>query len=321
MRRREFISLLGSAAAAWPLTARAQKPTPVIGYLDLLGPQTGATALALFRRALAEAGYVEGRNISIEYRWAEGRANRLPELAADLVRRQVAVIVTPSDYTIALAAKAATATIPIVFTTGNDPVARGLVSSLNRPGGNMTGVTYFVTEMAPKRLELLREIIRQGSSIASLAGPRPQVSDLQLAAHRIGQELMEFMAGTPAEIDEAFAKMAQQHAGGLILNGSRLLTSHTSEIVALAARYRIPAIYYVRSFVDGGGLMSYSDDRYESWRQAAIYVSRILKGEKPGDLPVVQPSKFELVINLKTANALDITVPPLLRALATKVIE
>jgi putative ABC transport system substrate-binding protein len=321
MRRREFISLLGSAAAAWPLTARAQKPTPVIGYLDLLGPQTGATALALFRRALAEAGYVEGRNISIEYRWAEGRANRLPELAADLVRRQVAVIVTPSDYTIALAAKAATATIPIVFTTGNDPVARGLVSSLNRPGGNMTGVTYFVTEMAPKRLELLREIIRQGSSIASLAGPRPQVSDLQLAAHRIGQELMEFMAGTPAEIDEAFAKMAQQHAGGLILNGSRLLTSHTSEIVALAARYRIPAIYYVRSFVDGGGLMSYSDDRYESWRQAAIYVSRILKGEKPGDLPVVQPSKFELVINLKTANALDITVPPLLRALATEVIE
>jgi putative ABC transport system substrate-binding protein len=327
MRRRAFITLLGGAGA-WSLAARAQQSAlPVVGYLDLLGPQSGATALQLFQRALAEVGYVEGRDISMEYRWAEGRRDQLPGLVADLVRRRVAVIVTPSDPTIALAAKAATATIPIVFTSGNDPVRAGLVTNYNRPGGNITGVTYFVDEMAPKRLELLRELVRHDSPIATLAGPpiagypATAVEALRAAARRIGQELLLFEAGTPIEIDEAFANMARQHVSGVILNGSRLVTSQAPEVISLAAHYRIPAIYYTRSFVDAGGLMSYSDDRYQSWRQAASYVARILKGEKPGDLPVVQPTKFELVINLKTGNALGLTIPPLLRAFATEVIE
>jgi putative ABC transport system substrate-binding protein len=325
IQRREFIPLLGGAAA-WPLAARAQQAAvPVVGYLDLLGPETGAGALALFRKALMESGYVEGRNISFEYRWAEGKLEQLPALAADLVRHKVAVIVTVSDSTIALAAKAATTSIPIIFTSGGDPIRDGIVATLNRPGGNITGVSYFVHELASKRLELLHELVSRDSPIGVLSGPQTgqpvQVMDLLAAARKIGQQGLVFRANTPAGIDEALAKMDEQHIGGLILTGNRFLTSRAGQVVALAAHYRIPAIYYTRSFVDAGGLMSYADDRYESWRQATNYVARILKGEKPGDLPVVQPTKFELVINLKTANSLGLTIPPLLRALANEVIE
>jgi putative ABC transport system substrate-binding protein len=292
----------------------------------MLGTQGPGGSVGYLRTTLMERGYVEGRNISIEFRGAENRAGQLPALVADLVRSHVAVIVTVSEPSIALAAKAATTTIPIVFTTGGDPIRDGLVTSLNRPGGNTTGVTFFAAELGPKRLQLLRELVPQGSIIAVLVNlqfrdAQELVTDLDAAAHGVGQEIVVLSASSPSDIDRAFASMSGEHIGGLIVTGNAFLANRVGQITSLAARYRIPTIYFRRSFVEAGGLMSYGDDRLESWRQVANYVGRILKGEKAGDLPVVQPTKFELVINLKTAKTLGLTVPLTLRALATGVIE
>jgi putative tryptophan/tyrosine transport system substrate-binding protein len=331
MRRREFIVGLGVAAAsstAWPHAAVAQqRALPVLGYLDLLGPHEGALTLNLFYKALNEAGLVEGRDIAFEVRWAEGHADRLPALAADLVRRRVDVIVTPSATSVALAARAATATVPIVFTMGEDPVRAGIVASLNRPGGNATGVNFYVINLVSKRLEMLRELVPDASTIAILVNPSNAATtevvmkEIQTQAQRVGQRIAFFRAITPTEIDEAFAGMAQQQIGALLVNGDRVFAGQLDRIIALASRYRIPASYFSRSFVEAGGLMSYSDDRLESWRLVTKYVGRILKGEKPTDLPVMQPTKFDLVINLKTAKALGLTIPVTLWATATEVIE
>jgi putative ABC transport system substrate-binding protein len=324
MTRREVFALLGGAAAAWPLPARAQQPAmPVIGYLGVGQPV--ANTLAALRKGLNEQGYVEGRNVAIEFRGTE-QYDRLPALAAELVRRQVAVIVTASNVNAALAAKAATATIPIVFTLGNDPVTIGMVASLNRPGGNATGVTYFGTELAPKRLELLRELVPQAPTIAYLVNPTNTSSeldtrDVQAAASSVGQHIIVLTARTADEIEAAFATLVQQRAGGLLINGDAFFNSRRDQLVALAARHLIPAVHFDPGFTAAGGLMSYSDDRVESWRQAGLYVGRILKGEKPADLPVLQPVKFDFVINLKTAKALGLEFPPSFHLRATEVIE
>jgi putative ABC transport system substrate-binding protein len=323
MRRREFLGLLGGAAT-WPLAAHAQQPAmPVIGYLDFLGPQTGAFSLNLFRRAMSEDGYVDGQNVRIEYRWADGQIDRLAGLAADLVLRRVAVIVTVSNERAAMAAKAATATIPIVFTAGFDPVKSGLVPTLNRPGGNITGVTYL--NLQTKRFGLLRQLLPATTTMAFLFNPTGgtelEVGEMQSAAHDVGQPIVIFGAGTATEIDRAFAAMAEQHIGGLIVDGNRFLAGQRDQLVALAALNRIPTCYFNRAFSEAGGLMSYADDRQESWRQATHYIGRILRGAKPADLPVLLPTKFEFVINLKTAKALGLDVPPTLLAIADEVIE
>jgi putative ABC transport system substrate-binding protein len=324
IRRREFITLLGGAAAAWPLVARAQQPgMPVVGFLSV-GPPVAST-LAALRNGLNELGYAEGRNLAFEFRDTE-QYDRLPSLANELVRRQVAVIFTASNVDAAKAAKAATATLPIVFTVGVDPVSLGLVTSLNRPGGNVTGVTFLAQELAPKRLELLRELVPQGTTIAYLVNPTNSGTELntrnmQAAARGVGQQLIVLSASTPNEIDMAFATLARQRAGGLLASGDAFFTSQRDQIVALAARHGIPAVHFAPEFTAAGGLMSYSDDRIESWRQAGLYVGRILKGEKPVDLPVLQPTKFAFVINLKTAKALGIEFPPSFHLRATEVIE
>jgi len=320
VKRRDFIMLFGGAAA-WPLAARSQQSAlPVIGYLDLLGPQTGAFSLNLFHRALSEDGFVDGQNVKIEYRWADGQIDRLAELAADLVRRRVAVIVTVSAEQ---PAKAATATIPIVFTAGIDPVKSGLVPTLNRPGGNVTGVTYI--SLGTKRLGMLRQLLPAATTMAFLFNPtggsESEVGEMQAAAHDVGQPIVIFRAGTATEIDKVLAAMAEQHVGGLIVDGNRFLSGQRDQLVALAALHRISTCYFNRAFAEAGGLMSYADDRLETWRQAVHYIGRILKGEKPADLPVLQPTRFEFVINLKTARALGLTVPAELLAIADEVIE
>jgi len=325
MRRREFFGYL-AGAALWPVASRAKQSVPVIGYLDRLGQQRGASTLSLFRKALSSVGYVEGRNIAIEFRWADGQVDRLHELAADLVRRRVALIVAVSDPAAALAAKAATATIPIVFTSGHDPVRLGLVASLERPGGNATGVTYFLNELYRERLRALRDLVPHADVIALLVNrdnPAAEwaIAGMEAAALSVKQRIITLSAGTAHEIDEAFAAMAQQQAGGLIVNGDRFLAGQSDQLIALAERYRIPTIYFTRSFVEAGGLMSCGDDRAESWLEAANYVSRILKGERPADLPVVRPIKLELVINRKAARALGLTVPNTLLVNADEVIE
>jgi putative ABC transport system substrate-binding protein len=327
MRRREFIAGLGGAVV-WPLIAGAQQTRlPVIGYFDLLGPREGALTLNLFHKALGESGYVEGRNIAFEVRWAEGHADRLTALASELVRRRVDVIVTPGATSIALAAKAATETVPIVFTMGEDPVRAGIVASLNRPGGNATGVTFYVINLGPKRVQMLRELIPNASTIAVLVNPSNTattegvVKEIQTEAQRVGQRIAFFRASTATEIEEAFTAMAQQQVGALIVNGDRFFAGQPAQIIALASRYRIPASYFSRSFVEAGGLMSYSDDRLESWRLVVKYVARILKGERPADLPVMQPTKFDLAINLNTAKALGLTIPETLLATADEVIQ
>jgi len=327
MRRRAFIGGL-AGAVAWPVIARAKQPAiPVIGYLDSLGPQTGASELNLFRKAMSKAGHVEGRNFSMELRWAEGQRDRLPALAADLVRRRVTVIVTVSDPAAALAAKAATATIPIVFTCGTDPVRAGLVASLDRPGGNATGVSYFVAKLGPKRLEWMRQLVPHAAVMAVLVNPTNStatelaVTDIQAAALSVRQQLIVLSASTTTEVDEAFATLAKRNAGGLIVNGDRFLAGQSDQLIALAARYRIPSIYFTRTFAEAGGLMSYGDDRLESWLWVANYVDRILKGERAADLPVMLPIKLELVINLKTARALGLPVPRNLLVFADQVIE
>ena len=327
MRRGEFITLLGGAAVAWPLAARAQQPTmPVVGFIHILSPENVPHFVPAFRQGLKEAGFVEGQNIAVEYRWAHGQYDRMPELAADLVSRQVAVIAAlggePSPQIVA----AATRTIPIVFASNGDPVREGLVASLNRPGGNATGVTIFGTAAVAKRMQLLQEVAPQATVIGFLMNPtnpngNSEMKAAQTAASSLGKELLVLRASSEGEIDAAFAIMVQQRGGALLGATDTFLFGRRDKIVSLAAHYRIPAIYYLPEFAEVGGLMAYGNRITDAYRQIGIYVGRILKGEKPADLPVVQATKFEFVINLKTAKALGITIPPGMMAIADNVIE
>jgi len=329
MRRREFIALIGGAAAPsllWPLAARAQQRTmPVVGFLNSGTPEGLSYLTAAFRQGLNDAGYVEGRNVAIEYRWAEGQYDRLPALAADLVRRQVTVIAATTTPA-ALVAKTATSAIPIVFTIGADPIAIGLVDSLSRPKGNATGVNQYLSDLGAKRLELLRDLLPNVAGIAVLVNPNfpdaaSQSKDAQEAARMLGQQVHMMNATSEADFDGVFATLVQLKAGALIVTVDPVFNSRRDQLVALAARHKIPAIYFGREFVVAGGLMSYAADLGDGYRQAGIYVGRILKGAKPGDLPVVQPTKFDLIINLKTAKTLGLEIPPKLLALAGEVIE
>jgi putative tryptophan/tyrosine transport system substrate-binding protein len=327
-RRREFITLLGGAVAAWPLSARAQQPAmPVIGFLGTASPDLYAKALSAFRQGLSETGYVEGRNVTIEFRWADSQNDRLPALAADLVRRQVKVIAAPGSTPAALAAKAATATIPIVFQVGTDPVAAGLVASLARPGGNVTGVTTLNTELGPKRLQLLRELIPTAKIIALLVNPTsPFITeniskDLQSAARTLGLQLHILNASTERDFDTVFATFAQLRADALVIAPDAMFISRSEQLGALTLQHAVPAITQFREFAAAGGLMTYGGSFTESARQVGVYTGRILKGEKPADLPVQQSAKAELIINVKSAKALGLAVPRELLARADEVIE
>ena len=325
MRRRKFIKLMGGVAVAWPLAARAQQAaTPVIGFLNTRAPDEDAYALAAFRQGLKETGYVEGRNVTIEYRWAEGHSDHLPTLATDLVRRQVNVIAANSQATVA--AKAATTTIPIVFITGADPVQIGFVASLNRPGGNLTGVTSLDTELGRKRLELLHELLPEAGTIAALINPTfpgsdIQAKDLQAAASKLGLQFYILRASTERDISTAFANLAPLQASGLVIGNDPFFNSWSEQLAALALRHAVPAIFAYRQFVAAGGLMSYGGRTADLYRLLGVYTGRILKGEKPADLPVQQSTKVELVINLKTAKALGLTVPLSLLGRADELIE
>ena len=327
MRRRELIALIGSAAVAWPLVARAQQKTmQLIGFLGSASPGPFAPLVAAFRQGLSETGYVEGQNLAIEYRWAEFRYDRLPALAADLIARKVEVIATNGDPRAALAAKNATSTIPIVFSAISDPVALGLVVSLARPGGNLTGVSPMNTELMPKRFELLAELVPQAGVIALLANPNNaaaerRIRDVQEAARVKGMQLPILKAGAESEIDAAFASLVQLQAGALVVDADLFFANRRGQIVALAARHAVPAIYPWREATAAGGLISYGASTASVYYQGGILVARILKGAKPADLPVQQPTKFELVVNLNTAKALGLTVPPSILARATEVIE
>jgi putative ABC transport system substrate-binding protein len=327
MTRRDLIAVF-SAAAAWPITAGAQQPMPLIGYLSAGSAESDNIPgrLIAFQRGLEEMGYVERWNVDIEYRWAEFRYDRLPALAADLVRREVTVIATSGGSPPAIAAKAATSTIPIVFTLGIDPVQSGLVASLNRPGGNVTGVVLLTAELSSKRLDLLHALLPTTGVVALLVNPTnrfndPEARSAEDAARALGLQLHLLRAGTPSEIDSAFATLAGLHAGALLVSADPFFTGQRSQIVGLAARDAVPAIYFWREFVADGGLMSYGPDLADSFRLEGVYVGKILKGAKPADLPVQQVAKLELVINSKTAKALGVTIPLTLIARADEVIE
>jgi putative ABC transport system substrate-binding protein len=325
MRRRDFIAGIGGAAVTWPLVARAQQPMPVIGFLNVAAPDGYALYVAAFRDGLKESGYVDGQNVAIEYRWAEGQYDRLPDMAADLVRRQVSVIVanTPAN----LVAKKATDTIPLVFTTASDPVQLGLVSNLSRPGGNVTGISQLNVEIGPKRLELARELMPAATAVAFLVNPgdvsraETLTKDARAAAGPLGLRLDVLRAGTDAEIAAAFAGFAELKAGVLVIGADALFNSKSQLLAELSLRYNVPAIYQYGEFTDAGGLISYGGSIKESYRWAGVYAGRILKGVKPADLPVQQSIKVELIVNLKTAKALGVTVPLALLGRADQVIE
>ena len=324
--RRDVITLLGGAAAAWPRAVRAQQPAvPVIGFLHSGSPEPSVNQVAAFRKGLREAGYVEGQNVAIEFRWAAGQDDRLPDLAVDLIRRRVAVIATPGSTPAALAAKAATTTITIVFAIGTDPVAMGLVASLNRPGGNATGVSFQNVELVAKRLGMLRELAPGANRFVALVNPNTAfidaiVEELQASASGLGLSIEILRAGTGREIDAAFVNL-QKPGVALLVGPDAVFTSRRAQIVTLATRHVLPAIYYAREFAEIGGLISYGPNLADVYQQTGIYVGRVLKGEKPADLPVVQPTKFELVVNLNTARALGISIPSTLLATADEVIE
>jgi putative ABC transport system substrate-binding protein len=326
VKRREFITLLGGTAVGWPLAARAQQPAvPVIGFLNGASPEGYAPYVAAFHQGLKEAGYVEGQNVAIEYRWAQGQYDRLPALAADLVRRQVAVIAVGTNPA-APAAKAATATIPIVFTTGLDPVQEGLVASLNRPGGNLTGVTALAVEVGPKGLELLHELVPAATVIALLVNPtNPSAealsSDLQTAARTLGLQLHILRASTERDFDRVFATLLQLRAGGLVIGTDGFFNTQSEQLATLTVRHAVPAIFPFREFTAAGGLMSYGVSIRDLYRLVGVYTGRILRGEKPADLPVHRATKVELIINLKTAKALGLTFPITLLGRADEVIE
>jgi putative tryptophan/tyrosine transport system substrate-binding protein len=326
MQRRKFITLLGSAAVGWPLAARAQtgKP-PVIGFLHSGSLEPRRSQVAAFHRGLNEAGFVEGQNLTIEYRWAQDKYERLPALAADLIQLQVAVIVAGAEPA-AHVAKEATSTIPILFTSGGDPVRLGLVASLNRPGGNVTGVTLFGLALVGKRLELLRELVPSAAVIGALVNPNgpdadTQTSELQAAAQTLGQKIHVVTASNVRDFDGAFAIINQMGAGALLVAADPLFTNERNRLVMLASRHALPAAYSYREFAAAGGLMSYGTNVGDLYRLVGMYAGRILKGAKPADLPVQQPTKFELIINMKTAKALCLEIPPKLLALADEVIE
>jgi putative ABC transport system substrate-binding protein len=330
MRRRNFITLLGGAAAAWPVAARAQQQRlPVIGFLHPVSAEEYGRplgTLAAFHRGLGEAGYVEGRNVAIEYRWAQGRYDRLLELATDLVRRQVALIVAVGGNNSAAAAKAATATIPIVSNFGADPVTRGLVDSLSRPGGNLTGISRFTSDLLPKRLEMLREVVPNATEIAFLVNPTSldstqDITDVLAAAHALGRRIHVLNANSECEIDAAFLTLVERRAAALLIDNNAYFNSRSEQLARLTLRHALPAVFSVREFVVAGGLMSYAPSLADAYRQVGVYAGRVLRGEKPADLPVQQATKIEFVINLKTARTLGLTVPLPLLAFADEVIE
>jgi len=327
MKRRQFITLLGGAAVAWPLAAHAQQQgMPVIGFLSSRSPAESGSALAAFRQGLGQAGYFEGKNVTIEYRWAEGQYDRLPALAAELVARKVTVMAAVGGEPSGLAAKAATATIPIVCSLGGDAVEAGLVDSLNRPGGNITGVTLMAQEMGPKRLEFAHQLVPNGNALAALVNPKyplalAEARDMQAAARSLGLQLAVLDASTQNEIDAAFAGLVRHKVDALLINTDPFLLGQREQIVQLAARTNVPAMYFLSDFVEAGGLMSYGPKVANSYRQAGIYVGRILKGEKVDELPFVLPTRFDLVINLRTARMLGLEIPTVLLIRADEIIE
>jgi len=326
LRRRDFIWLLGGAAA-WPIAAHAQKTIPVIGFLHAASAAAYTNLVAAFRKGLSEAGYTEGHNVAVEYRWAEGHNEHLPALAADLVGRRVAVIVTPGSTAATLAAKAATTTIPIVFTSAADPVKTGLVASLNRPGGNMTGISDIGVELGAKRIGLLHELLPGAARFAAFVNPtnpfitEPFVSEMQVAASAIGRQIEVVAASTNSEIDTGFAILVKSQADAFLISTDALFLARRVQLLTLAARYAIPGMYFRREFAEAGGLMSYGSNLAEQFRQNGIYAGRILNGENPAEMPVQLPTKFEYVINLQTAKTLGIEIPATLLARADEVIE
>ena len=327
MQRRSFIKVIAGSAVAWPFAVRAQQPVvPVVGFMHILSPENVPQFVPAFRQGLKEQGFVEGENLSVEYRWADGQYDRLPGLAADLVRRQVAVLAATGGQPSPQVAKAATQTIPIVFTTNGDPVREGLVASLNRPGGNVTGVTLFGPAAVTKRMQLLHELVPNAVTVAYLMNPNNPNADFELsaaqeAAHSLAIDLLVLRASNENELKTAFASMSQQHVSALIGASDTFLFFRRDQIASLAAHYRIPAIYYLREFAQAGGLMTYGNNLADLYRLVGGYVGRILKGEKPADLPVLQATKFEFVINFKTAKALGLSVPNSMQLLADEVIE
>jgi putative tryptophan/tyrosine transport system substrate-binding protein len=327
VKRRAFITLIGGAVAAWPLAARAQQPAmPTIGYLSARSPEDTPHLVEAFRRGLKEAGFVEGQNVTVEYRWAFGQHDRLPALAADLVRKPVAVLVSTGGESAALAAKAATSTIPIAFIIGGDPVKLGLAATYSQPGGNATGISIMTSTLEPKRLELLRELVPQASTIGVFLDPNfppyeGQLRDLREAARELGLQVQELRVSTDTEIEQAFETVARQHIAAVMVVAGPFFDTRREKLVTSATRYAVPAMYHFREFTVAGGLVSYGIDSRVSYRQIGVYAGGILKGEKVADLPIIQPTKFELVINLKTAKALGLKVPLTLQVAADEVIE